>query len=188
MGDIFEVVFTGTYYSQLWQNKVHFERVEGAPTAQSVALGLKEKWVFWMRQMQVSDVLWVNLQVKRLSGLQDIHVEPLAVTGAQAQETQRASFICGVMRKHTGLAGRANRGRLHIPGIRGGATQFGRIVASELALWNGVFIELKPFFFEAFPYGVRLVIKHPEGSTPVTSMSMRDILGSMRTRNIGVGA
>jgi len=185
---LYEVVFSGTYYGQLWQNKVHFASVNGGGDMVPIAAGIRDNWVFWMRQVQTNDVQWTQFTMKELSAPGGIHVEPLGVTGAQAGEPQRASFICGVMRKNTGLAGRKNRGRIHIPGIRQGGTQLGRIVGQELVNWNITAAQLMAKFVNPTPFGIHLVIKNQEGHVTVTSLTMRDVLGTMRTRNIGVGA
>ena len=186
---LYEVIFTGTYYAQLWQNRFHLESVEGfVGDAQTIANALNTDWVFQFRGNQVSDVVWSNINVKRLSAPFEQHILPIGLTGAHAGEPQRASFIAGVMQKKTGLAGKQNRGRFYIPGIRGGGTQGGLIVGNELTFWTSACNVLKSKFIDPLPHNVRLVIKHEEGSTPVTSLVMRQVLGCIRTRNIGVGS
>lgn len=186
---IYEAVFFGLYYGQAWNNKVHFESVEANVTAQSVSTALAQNWVPSMKAMQVNDVQWFGVSVKTLGqGLGEQFTTPLNTTGGQAGEPQRASFIAGVVQKKTGLAGRANRGRIYVPGIRGGATHLGLIDAPEIEFWRLRLDEIRGNFISSQPFGVRLVLKHPEGSTPVTEVVMRPILGVMRTRNIGVGA
>lgn len=186
---IYECIFSGTYYAQLWQNKFHLESVDGfAGDAQTVANALNTDWVFQFRGNQVSDVVWSSINVKRLGSSAEQFILPLALTGVHAGEPQRASFIAGVMQKKTGLAGRANRGRFYIPGIRGGGTQSGLIVGNEFTFWQSACNVLASKFINPLPHNLRLVVKHPEGTTPVTSLVMRQILGVMRTRNIAVGA
>lgn len=185
---IYEVIFSGTYYSQLWQHRFHLESVVGfAGNTSTICDLLIANWVPHERGFQVSDVVWSTVNVKNISGAPEQTIKPIALTGSQAGEPQRASFIAGVIQKKTGLAGRSNRGRLYVPGIRAGGTVLGQIVGPEMTNWTNVCAQLRINWCGDGIHGLRLVIKHPEGSTPVTDLVMRAILGSIRTRNIAVG-
>jgi len=186
---IYEAIFFGLYYGQTWNNKCHFESVEGSVTAQSISTALAQNWVPSMKAFQTNEVHWDGVSVKSLTaGSGEQFTTPLNVVGGQAGEVQYVSFSAGVVQKKTGLSGRSNRGRIYVPGIRAGATHLGRIDQFELDNWALKLDEIRGNFISSQPFGVRLVVKHPEGSTPVTDLVMRPILGVMRTRNIGVGA
>lgn len=186
---LYEVIFSGTYYSQLWQHRFHLESVQGfTGDPSTICDSLIANWVPHERGFQVNDVVWATVNVKNISGLPQQTIKPIALTGSQAGEPQSTSFVAGVIQKKTGLAGKANRGRLYVPGIRRGGTQLGQIVGSELQNWTNVCNQLKINWCNPTPHNLRLVIKHPEGSTPVTELVMRQVLGCIRTRNIAVGA
>ena len=188
---IWEVVFSGLVYGQLWQNKVHFGEVNGGLQPDDIATIMLLNWVPHMRQFQTSDVTWATIQVKNVSvPLGQQFTLGIQTTGAQSGEGQRFSFAAGVVQKNSGLSGRKNRGRIYIPGIRGGGTLFGQFQQFELANWNAQLNTIGQNFIAPTPHNLRLVIRHKDGSqeTEVTGLQMRPILGVMRTRNIAVGA
>jgi hypothetical protein len=186
---IWEVVFSGTRYAQMWQNKLHFESLEGfAGDAQSISNLMDTHYVEPMKFLQTNETLWLSIAVKQLGGSPVQFTKPLAKQGGQGGEPQNFTFVAGVVQKKTGLAGRANRGRIYVPGIRGGEHQGGVFTAPNLANWTTQLNLISAQFINPLPHSLRMVVKHPEGSTPVSSLNMRPILGVMRTRNIGVGA
>jgi hypothetical protein len=188
MPDVWEVVFSGVYYSQLWQHKMHFVQLDTFNgTAQSFCINLRENWVNIQRGMQTSSVSFTSINAKRIVGQLEQFVLPLQITGAHSPETQWITFVAGVIQKKTGVPGRAHLGRIYVPGIRGGGTQFGQLTANELTLWQAVCDDLVSEWVNPTPNGMKLVVKHPEGFTEVTTLLMRPVLGCMRSRNIGVG-
>lgn len=186
---VWEVVLSGVYYLQVWQNKLHFESGEGGMDAQTVANLIDLKWVEEIRQPQVADVFYQAIIVTRKDGgLLEQFTKPIAKQGAQAAETQSASFIAGVIQKKTGQAGRSKRGRVFVPGTRQGGRFLNQFTSGELALWNVRCANLKAAFIDPAPDNLRLIIKHPEGFTAVTDLNMRPHLGVMRSRNTFVGS
>jgi hypothetical protein len=186
---VYEVVISGTIYGQLWQNRLHFQTVEGfVGDAQTIAGPLNNVFVFWYKQMMHSATAFTNINVKNISGPADQFILANPQTGAQAAENQNLSFAAVVIQKKTGLAGKANRGRLYAPGHRQGGTQQGKLVGNELANWQLAMNNIAQNFINPLPHNFKLVIKHPEGTTDVTSLVVRDVLGVIRTRNIAVGA
>lgn len=188
---IYRAVFSGLIYGQLWQNRVHFRKNEGGPTVEQFATHLNLNWVEKMRNTQHGLVQWLSIQVVDISGGSGLgHTLAISKTGAQGQESQDTSFECGVIKLGTGFAGKRNRGRIYMAGIRGGATQFGLIQAFEIDNWNNRLAELAPLYLGNASSGCNLIIHNgPESpDREVTTWQMRQILGVQRRRNIGVGA
>lgn len=187
---LYEAVFSGLIYGQVWNWKLHFDAREGGPNdAQEVANTLHQFWWGNTRLMMTSSVSLATIAVSKRDGPSlEQFTKPIQETGAHSPETQSMSFMAGVIQKKTGLGGRKHRGRFYVPGIRMGATQFGIISQLELQNWGDVTDALKAAFIDPLTTGLQLVVKNEEGFTVVTDLVMRPILGVMRTRNIGVGA
>jgi len=185
---LYEVVFTGLWWSQLWQNKVHFNSIAPIDAA-GVALEMYTN--FWgnYKQGMISDVSLVNIAVTRKEGnVLEQHTRAVQETGVHSGEPGNTIFRAGVIQKKTGLAGRKERGRIYAPGIRGGGVERGVLTFNEQQVWNAITGAIKGAFIDPGTSDLRMVIKHPEGFTNVTELTMRPVMGVMRTRNIGVGS
>jgi hypothetical protein len=129
----------------------------------------------------------------------------LMVSGAiQVWESFRSGFVNGaqtgqclpsatavLVQKHSGLAGRKNRGRMFMPGISASDVASGgdpnSLSATRLVTWQNAFTALYTDMIDSSP-GPQLnpIILHPTGAifgTAVQSFNVQARFGSQRGRN-----
>jgi hypothetical protein len=187
---IYEVVISGGWMAQLWQSKLHFD-VQSADDAQSLCAIIAAQWIGEVRLAQTANVTYTLVTARKLSGgVLDQASLPLAVTGAHSPENQFVPFVAVVMHKRTGLSGRANRGRVHFPGVRQGTINLGTLTIDGVNEWNTVASVLLQRFGPSSPFNIHLVIHHTidGGTTAVQTLACSPVLGPLATRKVGRGA
>lgn len=189
---IFRAVISMRFFGQLNQNVLHLNDGENAFTVEQVADYVDTNWVDQVKIGCNSSLLFFQISVKNLSTPNLASFDKIInKTGSQSAESQTCCFAAWVLKFSTGLAGRKFRGRAYIPGYRFGDQQFGVITAGGLALWNPILTQLRSKFTVSGGGNMWLVIRGAGGEphdTGVTNIQIRNTMGSMRTRNIGVGA
>lgn len=185
---LYEVVLSGLWFSQLWQNKLHFNSTESID-ADGVCLSIRDNWWANIRQVMTGSVSLVQITATRREGVAlEQFTLPVNAFGAQVPEDGGVPFVAIVIQKKTGLAGKSKRGRFYLPGARRGETIQGKLSNLELTNWNAVTNALTAAYIDPQTEPLQLVIKHPEGFTTVTGLQTRQTLGCMRSREVGVGA
>jgi hypothetical protein len=189
---IMRCVISMRFFGQLNQNVLHLNTAETGATEEQVADYIDS---FWVDQIKIgcnSSLLFFNIGVKNVSSGGAAQFDKIiSKTGSQSAESQTCAFAAWVLKFGTGLAGRKFRGRAYIPGYRFGDQQFGQITAGGLALWNPILTQLRLKFTQGGGGAHYLVIRGSGGEphdTAVQTIQIRNTMGSMRTRNIGVGA
>jgi hypothetical protein len=133
----------------------------------------------------VNDITLDSVHVK--FGPNDIGSEgdwPVGVAGGSSGDDQVPS-VAMLVKKNTELGGRANRGRMYLPGLNESVTDTGGVIdASELPLWQA---ELETFFDEVVAADLPPVVLHSEDSpvstpTPIISLTVDSKAATQRRR------
>ena len=187
---IFRVTISMSFMGQLNQNRLYVNDNTENGTASNVCNYMRDNWIANIKIPMNAGVRFLSIDATRVGGTGDQFTLLIPNTfGQQSQETQTTPFAAWVLQFRTGLAGRKFRGRAYIPGYRFGDQQNGQITSGGVTIWNLALGPLNAAFTEHGGSNMFLVIHGATEShdTPVTSIQVRSIMGSMRRRNIGVG-
>lgn len=192
MGGIHRVVVSGTIYSQLWQNRFYIKNGNEGPgiTDEEICNHFLVNWVEWVRKPLINDVKFLSIESKAIGSGAGFTL-PIAKAGGQLVDNQSITFMAGVLRFQTALAGRKHRGRCYIPGVSLGQWTNGQINANGIAAWTETLAKLNERFVEGGEFADIWLVIHGETEshdTTVTRVFLRPILGCQRRRNIGVGS
>jgi hypothetical protein len=184
-------VISMSFYSQLCQNVVFFDNPDGAISLFQAATLIEQQWVARIKAPLPHDVKFTRIQVYDAD---QPAVQPadivLALEGDQASDNQLYTVVAWVLQYTTELAGRTQHGRSYIPGVLKGFHTNGVMNINGLNTWTASIDGLMGSFVNPATSGLLLVIKHKNtqlGTTHVANIKVRPTVGTMRTRNIGVG-
>jgi hypothetical protein len=187
---IWKVTVSMTFMGQLNQNRLYVNDQAENGTGDAVCAYIRDHWVNNVKFAMNAGVVFTQVDAVRVGASGDQATLLLLNThGSQSEETQTCPFAAWVLQFRTGISGRKFRGRAYIPGYRFGDQQFGRITAGGVTIWSSVLLALNEDLTDHGGSNMNLVIhgEHESHDTPVTSIQLRPIMGSMRRRNIGVG-
>lgn len=191
--NVFRVTVTAVLYGQQCQNVIHLSGPSSDPGQMSVlATEIRDVWVEKVRGVITQDVKFVNINVRLLGSQFAPFDKTINVNGAGSASNQQIPFACYVIRLRSALIGRKGHGRVYIPGVLNGVTDFGLLNQSTLNFWSPRLADIMAAFgpggTSTFRLGVGPKVNTTANFKEVINLQMAPTLGSQRRRNIGIGA
>jgi hypothetical protein len=183
-------------YGQLCQNVLHFSWTD-MPALTGLSLAADDVHTNWVGQVKLpisGNVTYTSLRIQDITSgpAGPVFTKLITDQGAQDIDTNIVLNTAWKLRFQTGLAGRHNRGRCFIPGVRTGYMTSGFINALGISQWTSPVANLNARFASGGTSPMTLVINRSSGSGPdpinVSNIQLSNTPGSMRSRMIGVGA
>lgn len=189
MPSSYKVIFTQKMYSVVCLNVAHFVPRTGAQnTVEDLAFDLLNEWVLRFKAGQPNTVQWLFMDITPQGD------GPAAPTnfliGTQGNGSGSDQFVTSLaycFLKRTLQPGPANRGRLFLPGFNFSHMVNGVIGAPGFTFWQPQLNALNSRYAIAGTGPYELVVKHPEGFTPVNQLVLSTGVGHMRSRKPGIG-
>lgn len=185
------VTLSMTYYGQLFQNVLHFNKSDYvASELPTLIQDVKDNWITHVKWCQSDGLKYINMKLHHVGSLTPDTNEVLAINGGTGSSSEYKPFNCHIIRIQSEVAGRIGRGRVYIGGIASNLTDFGFIKTSILATWATklqlITAAFGPSATSDFQLGVN---PHTETDDfkPMQSLSINPVEGIQRRRNIGVG-
>lgn len=193
---LYRITFSGLLFGVTWNNVLHFQTGVPAPTPAEAADIVDTHWVDNFRTWQHTSLQWLDIAV------QDVATSPLPATfhktifktgnAGSAGNTDQV-VLAIVVKKLTAVGGPSGRGRIFIPGfLVNASTNIGQLRPETVTAFTPTLNTIMARFGPAGDQNLELVIcnrSNPAASTKsVTGLALRVILGTMRSRNYGVGA
>lgn len=153
-------IFAGAGFPTGAQCTLGFEHTGSDLNAVEAADAFADAWELGPMQKQVNDLTFVGTHVKygpNATGQEGDATKN--ITGISSGD-DAAPNIALLVKKVTGVGGRANRGRMFIPGLEESAVDTGGVIdASELPLWQD---KLEDFYDNIIGFGCTPVVLHAE--------------------------
>lgn len=193
MGQVFRVTFTGTMFSTVvFQNVCHFEEFGGPMTDAQVGLELQSNWCAMLAAGMVNTAGWRNIKIHRVGTLFAATNFPIVVNGSDGVgnlEVQPAVAI--KFRLHTLTGGKTGRGRIYLCGYRNQLFTSGQLNGTGITNMNIRLAAIRDRYImsgaRALTLGVMPRLEIPGLFKPCTEISLAQIPGCQRRRNLGIG-
>jgi hypothetical protein len=188
------VTTTFLWMGQQMQNVLHFSNPDGVLSLAAVASDIEANWIGNLRSAVDNRGKWINIGVRNLD---DLNVAPynkaVSITPINDHGDQQVPYMACIIRIRTGVAGKAGRGRVYVPGLATAHTQNGVISTGGFQQWDepgGVLHYVKLAYLASstvspLQIGVYHLADH--SFTGATDLTLNPVPGVQRRRNIGVG-
>jgi len=160
---------------------------------ENMALAIRTGWIPSIKPAVASQVTFFQTKVDDITdgGTGSTRTDTYSIAGTSGSDDAVAPSIAFVLQLESGLAGRKNHGRIFVPGVRPTGLFHGIVSPDATAMWTTPLSNLNLNFNSTGVSDFHLCIHTRGGPTdavrPVTHIQLRSTIGSMRTRNVGIG-
>jgi len=193
---LYRVTLIGTISGNTFENVLHITTSDVTPTAaQSLANYMRDNWIANIKKFQGTQAVYFIINVRSLENLApapfNLNVN-IPGTGGPTQAGDNP-FTCAVLRLQTNVAGRTGRGRYHMPGVLlATSANLGILTQTTLNAWQPTLNTMMAAFNvtgNASNYSLVICNRQQplQSIKAVTNLLFRVNLGTMRSRNYGIG-
>lgn len=185
------VTLSYTFYSQLFQNVLHFNKPDFVVTDYNdLITQVKNNWINEVKWIQTDGVKYINMKMHNVGASQVDRNEVLSVVGSAGGSDEYKPFNAHIIRIQSAFAGRKGRGRVYIGGLATNFTSFGVIKATILSTWathlTNIVNAFGPSGSTDWSLGVN-AHNETDDFHAMQSLSINPVEGIQRRRNIGIG-
>jgi hypothetical protein len=192
---IYQVTVSGLVSSNTFNNVLHFIDDRGGPNPEQVlANDVDSVWIDQVKGFQHNQVNYLQINVRNVGAPGPAPFNKTINKLGTGGPTTAADIptIAIVLRFQTAVAGRTGRGRVHLAGPRQATSaNLGILTTATITAWQTQLNAISAAMLQGGSLGIALAIcsrSNPSGTVKsVTSLQLRAILGTMRSRNWGVG-
>lgn len=173
-------------------NVVHFRKPDYVTSDLSaLADDLDSYWVTYAQAKSIGEMLWLNINVRRVDGGTDPSFnKAISKAGTAGSNSQALPINALVFKLQTDIIGRHGHGRIYFPGVGHPCFQSGLLTAGCLASYQTLAGQWLARYGPGGGSSFVLVIAEradPSTTHDVTSIVVRSTIGTQRRRNFGVG-
>lgn len=189
---LWKVVISGTFFSNLCQNVLYFEKRNGTQgTEVELKNELQTNWIPIFQQLQNNAFLYTTLSVQDLGppAKPAVIFSLVGMAGALSGAPAH-SVLAGLFSLRTNVGGRKGHGRFYMPGVHGQSVLNNVLQPGAFNQYVASAVSLSARYGEPGSGPYRLILRShgPEHTeTRVTDIVVRQTFGIQRRRNTGVG-